>query len=96
MYYPAAFDDAGPALLGSVSEGLIEAKDEDAEGLGLNAVSDGYHVVMAARAAGLAQLAAPGFKPVTVDMSELRKAGGGAECCTLEPRRPASILVTTQ
>ena len=85
------------ALLSSVFEELIEAKDEDAEVLGLNAVSDGYHVVMAAQAAGLArQLAARGFKPVTVDMSELRKAGGGAKCCTLELRRPASILVTSK
>jgi hypothetical protein len=43
MYYPAAFDDAGRALLSSVFEEPIEAKDEDAEALGLNAVSDGYH-----------------------------------------------------
>ena len=87
MYYPAAFDDAGRALLGSTFDELIEAKDEDAEVLGLNAVSDGYHVVLAAQATGLArQLAARGFQPVPVDMSELRKAGGGAKCCTLELR----------
>jgi len=87
MYYPAAFDDAGRAALSSVFSELIEAKDEDAEVLGLNAVSDGYHVVMAAQATALArQLAAHGFQPVPVDMSELRKAGGGAKCCTLELR----------
>lgn len=87
MYYPAAFDDAGRASLSSVFSELIEAKDEDAEVLGLNAVSDGYHVVMAAQATGLArQLAGRGFQPVPVDMSELRKAGGGAKCCTLELR----------
>jgi arginine dihydrolase len=87
MYYPAAFDDAGRAALSSVFSELIEAKDEDAEVLGLNAVSDGYHVVMAAQAAALArQLAVRGFLPVPVDMSELRKAGGGAKCCTLELR----------
>jgi N-dimethylarginine dimethylaminohydrolase len=87
MYYPAAFDDAGRALLGSAFDELIEAKDEDAEVLGLNAVSDGYHVVLAAQATGLArQLLARGFQPVPVDMSELRKAGGGAKCCTLELR----------
>jgi N-dimethylarginine dimethylaminohydrolase len=88
MYYPAAFDDEGRALLSSVFEELIEAKDEDAEVLGLNAVSDGYHVVLAAQAIGLArQLGARGFKPIPVDMSELRKADGGAKCCTLELRR---------
>jgi N-dimethylarginine dimethylaminohydrolase len=87
MYYPAAFDDAGRAALGSLFSELIEAKDEDAEVLGLNAVSDGRHVVLAALATGLArQLSARGFLPVPVDMSELLKAGGGAKCCTLELR----------
>jgi N-dimethylarginine dimethylaminohydrolase len=87
MYYPAAFDDAGRAALASVFGELIEAKDEDAEVLGLNAVSDGRHVVLAAEATGLArQLSARGFEPVPVEMSELRKAGGSAKCCTLELR----------
>jgi N-dimethylarginine dimethylaminohydrolase len=87
MYYPAAFDDAGRASLASVFDELIEAKDEDAEVLGLNAVSDGRHVVLAAAATELARsLAARGFEPVPVDMSELLKAGGGAKCCTLELR----------
>jgi len=88
MYYPAAFDDAGRAALASVFTELIEAKDEDAEVLGLNAVSDGRHVVLARQATELARsLATRGFEPVPVDMSELLKAGGGAKCCTLELRR---------
>ena len=87
MYYPAAFDDAGRAALAAHFTELIEAKDEDAEVLGLNAVSDGRHVVLPAQAQGLAaQLAAHGFEPVPVDMSELLKAGGGPKCCTLELR----------
>jgi N-dimethylarginine dimethylaminohydrolase len=87
MYYPAAFDDAGRAALASLFDELIEAKDEDAEVLGLNAVSDGRHVVLAAQAVELARsLSARGFEPVPVDMSELLKAGGGAKCCTLELR----------
>ncbi|MBO0802850.1 MAG: amidinotransferase [Nocardiopsaceae bacterium] len=87
MYYPAAFDDAGRAALASVFGELIEAKDEDAEVFGLNAVSDGRHVVLSAEATGLARsLRASGFEPIPVDMSELRKAGGGAKCCTLELR----------
>ena len=86
-YYPAAFDDAGRAALASHFGELIEAKDEDAEVLGLNAVSDGHHVVLPAQATGLAaQLAARGFEPVPVDMSEFSKAGGGPKCCTLELR----------
>ena len=88
MYYPPAFDDAGRVFLSSVFDELIEAKDEDAEVLGLNAVSDGQHVVLAAQADSLARsLAARGFTPVPVDMSELLKAGGGAKCCTLELRQ---------
>jgi N-dimethylarginine dimethylaminohydrolase len=87
MYYPAAFDDAGRAALAELFTELIEAKDEDAEVLGLNAVSDGLHVVLPAAAQGLsAQLTGRGFEPIGVDMSELLKGGGGPKCCTLELR----------
>ena len=87
MYYPAAFDDAGRAAIAERFAELIEAKDEDAEVLGLNAVSDGLHVVLPVQARGLAaQLASRGFEPIGVDMSELLKGGGGAKCCTLELR----------
>ncbi|HEY1624344.1 MAG TPA: arginine deiminase-related protein [Streptosporangiaceae bacterium] len=87
MYYPAAFDDAGRAVLAELFAELIEAKDEDAEVLGLNAVSDGLHVVLPAAARGLAaQLTEHGFQPIGVDMSELLKGGGGPKCCTLELR----------
>jgi N-dimethylarginine dimethylaminohydrolase len=86
-YYPAAFDDAGKAVLTSHFAELIEAKDEDAEVLGLNAVSDGRHVVLPVQAAGLAaQLAGHGFEPIGVDLSEFLKSGGGPKCCTLELR----------
>jgi N-dimethylarginine dimethylaminohydrolase len=86
-YYPAAFDDAGRAALAGQFAELIEAKDEDAEVLGLNAISDGEHVVLPEQATGLAaQLAAAGFTPIGVDLSELLKAGGGPKCCTLELR----------
>jgi N-dimethylarginine dimethylaminohydrolase len=88
MYYPAAFDDAGRAVIEEHFAELIEAKDEDAEVLGLNAVSDGQHVVLPEQATGLAdQLTKHGYTPVPVDMSELRKAGGGPKCCTLELRK---------
>jgi len=87
MYYPAAFDDAGRAAIAGHFAELIEAKDEDAEVLGLNAVSDGRHVVLPVQARGLAaQLRERGFTAVGVDLSELRKGGGGPKCCTLELR----------
>ena len=65
----------------------ILADAADAAVLGLNAVSDGRRVVLPAQARRLAdQLAARGYEPVPVDLSELRKAGGGPKCCTLEVR----------
>jgi N-dimethylarginine dimethylaminohydrolase len=86
-YYPAAFDDAGRAALAGHFAELIEAKDEDAEALGLNAISDGRHVVLPEQATSLAgQLVEKGFEPIGVDMSEFLKAGGGPKCCTLELR----------
>lgn len=86
-YFPAAFDDASQAALAAHFPELIEAKDSDAEVLGLNGLSDGRHVVMPVQAAGLAgQLTAAGFDVVPVDMSEFMKAGGGPKCCTLELR----------
>ena len=82
-----AFDDAGRAAIAEQFTELIEAKDEDAEVLGLNAVSDGLHVVLPVQARALAaQLSERGFEPVGVDMSELLKSGGGPKCCTLELR----------
>ncbi|HYK27957.1 MAG TPA: arginine deiminase-related protein [Streptosporangiaceae bacterium] len=87
-YYPAAFDDASRAALASHFGELIEVKDEDAEVLGLNAISDGRNVVLPMQATSMiAQLASAGFTPIGVDLSELLKAGGGPKCCTLELRR---------
>jgi N-dimethylarginine dimethylaminohydrolase len=52
--------------------------------LGLNGVSDGASVVLPVEAQSLGRtLAARGFDPVFVDISELRRAGGGPKCCTL-------------
>ena len=86
-YYPAAFDDAGRAALAAHFGHLIEAKDEDAEVLGLNGLSDGRTVVLPVQATGLAgQLEVAGFSVVGVDMSEFAKSGGGPKCCTLELR----------
>ncbi len=86
-YYPAAFDAAGVAALTAHFGRLIEASREDAGVLGLNAVSDGQHVVLPAQARGLArQIAGAGYEPVPVDVSEFAKGGGGPKCCTLELR----------
>ncbi len=86
-YYPAAFDEAGRAALAAHFDELIEAKDEDAEALGLNGLSDGKNVVLPAQAHYLADLVtAAGFTVLPVDLSEFKKSGGGPKCCTLELR----------
>lgn len=87
VYYPAAFSPQSRQVLRELYPDALLADDADAVVLGLNAVSDGRHVVLPAQATGLVrQLAERGFEPVTVDLSELRKSGGGPKCCTLEIR----------
>jgi N-dimethylarginine dimethylaminohydrolase len=87
IYNPAAFSAASRAILRELFPDAILATPEDAAVFGLNAVSDGYNVVLPAAAAHLIeQTRERGFNPVAVDMSELMRAGGGAKCCTLELR----------
>ncbi len=64
------------------------ATEADAAVLGLNLVSDGRNVIMAAAATDLAHdLELRGYVPIPVAMPELLKGGGGIKCCTLELRR---------
>jgi N-dimethylarginine dimethylaminohydrolase len=86
-YYPGAFSPGSRAVLERLFPDAVIADARDAEVLGLNAVSDGRNVVINAEATGLIRtLADRGYEPVPVDLSELRKAGGGPKCCTLELR----------
>ena len=86
-YYPEAFSPGSQAILRRLYPDAIVASLQDAQWFALNAVSDGRHVVVPEQAPGFAeQLRAAGFEPVTVDVSEFRKSGGGAKCCTLELR----------
>lgn len=87
-YWPGAFSPGSQEVLARLFPDAILATEADACVLGLNAVSDGHHVVLSDRAEELAaHLVAHGFTPVPVDLSELLKGGGGAKCCTLEVRR---------
>jgi N-dimethylarginine dimethylaminohydrolase len=86
-WLPAAFSAASQAVLRARFPDAVEADPADAAVLGLNAVSDGRHVVLPSAARGLAAaIARRGFTPVPVDLSELRRGGGGPKCCTLEVR----------
>jgi N-dimethylarginine dimethylaminohydrolase len=86
-WLPEAFTRRSRAVLRERFPDAVVADVADAAVLGLNAVSDGRHVVLPCRAARLAAaLAERGFVPVPVDLSELLKGGGGPKCCTLEVR----------
>jgi N-dimethylarginine dimethylaminohydrolase len=86
-YFPGAFSPGSLSVLRHLFPDAVLATEADAVVLGLNAVSDGRHVVLPTAAADLAeQLRARGYEPVGVDLSELLKAGGGVKCCTLEIR----------
>jgi N-dimethylarginine dimethylaminohydrolase len=91
MYYPPAFSAGSRRLLARLYPDALTASDSDAAVFGLNAVSDGRHVVLPEAATGLiGQLRGRGFEPVSVDVSELLKAGGNVKCCTLELTHPAA------
>ncbi|MGH3975202.1 MAG: dimethylargininase [Pseudonocardiaceae bacterium] len=86
-YYPAAFSPGSQRVLARLFPDAVIASAVDAACLGLNGVSDGRSVVLPVEAVNLGcALASRGFEPVFVDISELRRAGGGAKCCTLELR----------
>jgi N-dimethylarginine dimethylaminohydrolase len=87
-YLPEAFSPGSRAVLRRLFPDAVIATPADAAVLGLNAVSDGRRVVLPKQARELsAQLALRGYEPIPVDLSELRKAGGGPKCCTLEVER---------
>lgn len=86
-YLPEAFSPGSQAVLRRLFPDAVLATRTDAEVLGLNAVSDGRHVILPTQATGLAQaLRDRGYETIGVDLSELRKSGGGPKCCTLEVR----------
>ena len=87
-YLPSAFDEPSLAILRERYPDAIIVTEEDAAFLGLNSYSDGYNVVIAARAKDFErQLRERGYNPIGVDLSELLLGGGGVKCCTLELRR---------
>ncbi|MCY9783568.1 amidinotransferase [Nocardiopsis sp. EMB25] len=86
-YYPGAFSAGSQRVLRSLYPDALIATEEDAAVLGLNSVCSGGDVVIAAEATALAdRLRAIGYTVHPVELDELRKAGGGAKCCTLELR----------
>ncbi|WP_443052879.1 dimethylargininase [Streptomyces sp. NBC_01186] len=87
MYHPPAFSPGSQAVLARLFPGALLAEEPDAAALGLNAVSDGHHVLLPQAAAGLlASLRARGYDPIPTDLTELLKGGGSVKCVTAELR----------
>jgi N-dimethylarginine dimethylaminohydrolase len=97
-YYPEAFSQQSRELLGQLFPDALIATEFDAYAFGLNAVSDGLHVFIPSGARRLRELlAAAGYWPISVDLSELIKGGGSVKCCTQEIRpAPTTRLVPSQ
>ena len=78
-YYPQAFSSGSRGVLQRLFPDAILATEADAVVLGLNAVSDGRHVVLPAAASDLAaQLRERGYVPVGVELGELLKPGAAS------------------
>jgi N-dimethylarginine dimethylaminohydrolase len=92
-YYPEAFSQDSRQLLRELFPDALIVDQHDAYAFGLNAVSDGLHVFISSGARQLREeLAATGYWPISVDLSELIKGGGSVKCCTQEIR-PAPIAM---
>jgi arginine dihydrolase len=90
-YHPEAFSQPSRRLLAELFPDALIANRHDAYAFGLNAVSDGLHVFVPLGARQLREeLAAAGYWPISVDLSELIKGGGSVKCCTQEIR-PAPL-----
>jgi N-dimethylarginine dimethylaminohydrolase len=86
-YFPDAFSAGSQQVLRRLFPDALLADATDAAAFGLNLVSDGEHVLVNAEASAMAgKLAAAGYTPVPVELSELKKGGGSVKCCVLELR----------
>lgn len=87
MYFPGAFSSGSRAVLARLFPDAVVVGEADARAFGLNAVSDGHHVLLPQAAAGLfGPLRERGYEPIGVDLGELLKGGGSVKCCTAELR----------
>lgn len=83
--YLPALDDASQKLLKQAIPNVIEATLEEAQGFGLNAVSDGHTIITSNESEGLLQkYRDAGFNVIGTPILEFRKSGGGVKCLTLD------------
>lgn len=86
-FYPGAIDEDSQKRLRSAVPRVIEATYEEAQGFGLNAVSDGRTIITSNESESLLQkYREAGFKVIGTPILEFRKSGGGVKCLSLELR----------
>lgn len=84
-YFPGAFSPHSRRTLRELFPNAVVVSRHDAAAFGLNAVSDGRHVVLPHAADELARrLEGRGYVPVRVELDEFLKSGGSVKCCTME------------
>lgn len=86
-YFPGAIDEPSRQRLKTAVPNLIEATEEEAQGFGLNAVSDGHTVITSSESPSLLEkYRRAGFEVIGTPILEFRKSGGGVKCLTLKIR----------
>ncbi len=86
-FYPGAIDSTSQKLLKDKIPNCIEATLEEAQGFGLNAVSNGKTIITSnANQTLLDKYRTAGFDVISTPILEFRKSGGGVKCLTLELR----------
>jgi N-dimethylarginine dimethylaminohydrolase len=82
--YLPALDEASQQRLRDAVPNIIEATLEEAQGFGLNAVSDGHTIITShANESLLNKYRQAGFEVIGTPILEFRKSGGGVKCLTL-------------
>jgi N-dimethylarginine dimethylaminohydrolase len=86
-YFPGAFSASSQRVLRQLFPDAVLGDELDAHAFGLNLVSDGRNVFVNSEATGMAaKVAAAGYTPVPIELSELKKGGGSVKCCIAELR----------
>jgi N-dimethylarginine dimethylaminohydrolase len=86
--YAPAFTAESVAHVQQIVPNVILASDDDAMAYGLNALSDGRHIVLSDRATGLIETYRRlGYQVWPTPISEFQKSGGGVKCLSLELRQ---------
>lgn len=86
-FYPGAIDAASQKRLRAAVPNVIEATLQEAQGFGLNAISDGKTIITSDESESLLQkYRSAGFKVIGTPILEFRKSGGGVKCMTFKIR----------